>query len=66
MYTLNWWIVQKLAWRTIEDAKGACDLADALESTHPTYSSYDDTAGCTQTQDHQDRQKSRLSAYATG
>ena len=30
------------------------------------YSSYDDTAGRTQTQDHQDRQKSRLSAYATG
>lgn len=58
--------MQQLAWRTIEDATGARDLADAQESTHPTYSSYDDTAGRTQTQDHQDRQKSRLSAYATG
>ena len=54
--------MQQLAWRTIEDATGARDLADAQESTHPT----DDTAGRTQTQDHQDRQKSRLSAYATG
>ena len=35
-------------------------MADAQESTHP---SYDDTAGCSLAQNHRDKQKSRLSAY---
>ena len=33
MYKFNCWIVQQLAWQTIEDATGACDLAEAQEST---------------------------------